>query len=147
MTNDKAYKADKGKLRFDLISPEFTKAVAGVLTFGAEKYGPNNWQNLEDPTNRYYAALLRHLNAFHAGEKYDKESGMSHLAHAATNIMFLMHFTQSENKAACEEHSAHCAPKQKIKDKFDDKDLGAEHAALWAELQKAILDAMLEELR
>lgn len=104
MTSKEAYtmnvakKNDKGKLRFDLINPEFTKAVAGVLTFGAEKYGPNSWQNLEDPVNRYYAALLRHLNAFHSGEAIDKESGLSHLAHAATNIMFLMHFTQSESK-------------------------------------------------
>lgn len=85
-------KDDKGKARFDLVEPEFEEAVAEVLTYGADKYAPDSWQHVEDAENRYYASLRRHINAFRKGEKTDPESGLSHLAHAACNIMFLMHF-------------------------------------------------------
>ncbi len=89
-------KDDNDKLRFDLLSPEFEEVVTKVLTYGAAKYEPNNWQNVEDAENRYYAALRRHISAYRKGEKVDPESGLPHLAHAACNIMFLMHF--EENK-------------------------------------------------
>lgn len=85
-------KFDTGKNRLDLIEPEFIENVGEVLTFGADKYEPNNWQKVEDPVNRYYAATLRHLLAWRRGEKIDPESGLNHLSHVATNIMFLMHF-------------------------------------------------------
>ena len=85
-------KFDNGKNRLDLIEPEFIENVGWVLTFGADKYEPNNWQKVEDPVNRYYAATLRHLLAWRRGEKIDSESGLNHLSHVATNIMFLMHF-------------------------------------------------------
>jgi hypothetical protein len=82
-------KFDTGKNRLDLIVPEFIEDLGRVLTFGAEKYGPNNWQQLVDSEGRYYAALQRHLLAYKRGEKYDNESGFPHLAHAACNLMFL----------------------------------------------------------
>ena len=34
---------------------------------------------------------MRHLIAWSNGEDNDKESGLSHLGHAACNIMFLLH--------------------------------------------------------
>lgn len=89
---DTGRKSDSGKTRFDLLLPEFEEAVADVLTFGAAKYEPNNWQKVEDPVNRYYASLRRHLNAWRKGEKVDPESGRNHLAHVATNVMFLYYF-------------------------------------------------------
>lgn len=82
-------KNDRGKLRFDLIDPNFEEELARILTFGARKYAPNNWQNLEDGINRHYAALQRHLNKYRQGEYYDKDSGLPHLWHAAANIMFM----------------------------------------------------------
>ena len=91
-------KYDDGKARFDLIEPEFEEDIANILTMGANKYAPNSWQHVEDGKNRYYAALRRHLNAWRKGEKIDRESGMSHLAHAACNVMFLMHFEREEQK-------------------------------------------------
>lgn len=90
-------KDDDGKERFDLIEPAFEKSMAEVLTMGANKYEANSWQNVEDPVNRYYASLRRHINAWRSGEKLDSESNLTHLAHAACNIMFLMHFDR-ENK-------------------------------------------------
>lgn len=86
-------KFDAGKLRFDLITPDIEEQLAAVLTHGAKKYAPNSWkENVEDPINRYYAALRRHLNAWRKGEKIDAESGLNHLSCAAANIMFLLHF-------------------------------------------------------
>ena len=85
-------KDDKEKNRLDLIEPEFIEGVGKVLTFGANKYEPNNWQKVEDAKDRYYAAALRHLIAWRRGEKTDSESGISHLDHVACNIMFLQHF-------------------------------------------------------
>ena len=37
-------------------------------------------------------SLLRHINAFRAGEDFDKESGLLHLDHAMCNLVFLREF-------------------------------------------------------
>lgn len=89
-------KNDQGRNRLDLIEPQFIEDVGEVLTFGAAKYEPNNWQNVEDAEDRYYAAALRHLMAWRRGEVVDEESGLSHLKHAATNLMFLLHFERED---------------------------------------------------
>ena len=83
-------KFDKDKLRYGLIPPSATKALAEVLTYGSKKYKPNNWQKV-DNLDRYVDALYRHLEAWRSGEKFDGESGLSHLSHAMTNIVFLNH--------------------------------------------------------
>ena len=86
-------KFDNNKPRMDLIEPEFLEGIAKVLTLGASKYAPDSWKTqVSDPTNRYYAAALRHLTAWKKGEKTDSESGLSHLYHAACNLMFLGYF-------------------------------------------------------
>lgn len=85
-------KLDKGKVRLDLILPNFIIGIGDVLTFGANKYEENSWQNIPNATNRYYAALLRHILAWRKGEKLDKESGLAHIKHAAANLMFLDYF-------------------------------------------------------
>ena len=87
-------KNDEGKLRLDLIEPQFIEDVGAALTVGANIYGENSWQNVPNAENRYYAATMRHLMAWRKGEKTDPESGLSHLAHVAANTMFLLHFEQ-----------------------------------------------------
>ena len=82
-------KWDAGKLRYDLVPTEPLEAIAEVMTYGANKYGANNWQNVED--DRYYAALMRHLIAWRKGQIYDKESGLQHLKHALCNVAFLLY--------------------------------------------------------
>jgi len=84
-------KQDSGKLRLSLIEPQFIKGTAEVLTIGAEKYSPGNWKNCED-RKRYEDALLRHIYDYLQGNKCDDESGVSHLYHAACNLMFLDSF-------------------------------------------------------
>ena len=91
-------KDDQEKNRLDLIEPEFIEGIGKVLTFGADKYEPNNWQKVEDAEDRYYAAALRHLIAWRKGEKTDPESGLSHLYHVACNIMFLQHFEREDKE-------------------------------------------------
>lgn len=84
-------KFDEGKAPLALIPPEALLEIAEVFGFGAEKYGVNNWRIDGDTSKlRTYSSIQRHLNAWHSGEDQDPESGMSHLAHAATQLMILM---------------------------------------------------------
>lgn len=92
-----APKYDTGKLRYSLVPPIAIKAIAEVLTFGANKYAANSWQKVENGSERYLDALYRHLEAYRSGEKFDPESGSTHLAHAITNISFLLHFEQERS--------------------------------------------------
>ena len=39
---------------------------------------------------RLIAAALRHVNAYNGGEDCDPESGVSHIAHAACNLLMLI---------------------------------------------------------
>jgi hypothetical protein len=84
-------KFDAGKPRASLIVSKALLEVAKVGTFGAEKYGDHNfrkgmkWSRLAD-------AGLRHLFAYLSGERIDSESGLSHLAHVAWNILALLEF-------------------------------------------------------
>lgn len=91
-------KYDSGKPHWDLLPLSAVEPMVQVLTFGATKYDANNWQSLPDYENRYFAACMRHLRAYQSGELVDGESGLSHLAHAMTNIMFLIHKQQKDEK-------------------------------------------------
>jgi len=85
-------KYDGDKLRWDLIPLDAVEQVVRVLTFGAKKYAPNNWQIVDSAKDRYYAALLRHIKAWRCGESIDPDSGLFHLAHVACNAIFLLWF-------------------------------------------------------
>lgn len=86
-------KYDSGKPMIDLIVPEFIVGMAKILTFGAQKYGRENWKKgLE--YNRLYAALQRHALAYHSGEHVDSESGLSHMLHVACNAMFIFWYDE-----------------------------------------------------
>lgn len=99
MATEHGLKYDEGKLRFDLLLPEFTEQMARVMTLGAKKYAENSWQNVTNGNKRYLAALHRHLNAWQQGERLDIESGCSHMAHIAINAMFLAWL--ESNNAPC----------------------------------------------
>jgi hypothetical protein len=83
------------KPRLDLVPTAAIEEIAAVLTFGAGKYGDNNWCR-GARWGRYYAALLRHLFAWWRGENLDPETGLSHLAHAGCCLLFLLTY-QREN--------------------------------------------------
>jgi hypothetical protein len=90
-------KYDEGKLRYSLVPPEATRALAEVLTFGAGKYEPNGWKHVPNAEERYMDALLRHIEAYRSGEVTDEESDLPHLWHAITNLAFLIWFQGPED--------------------------------------------------
>lgn len=91
-------KYDQGKLRWDLLPFKEVEEIVEVLTYGVEKYEENAWQNVPEGEKRYLAATYRHLVAYSKGELKDEESGISHLAHACTNMLFLMYFQNEKEK-------------------------------------------------
>lgn len=90
-------KHDDGKLLMTSVTPEFRTGLAEVLTFGAAKYGKHNWKKGADYT-RLLDSVYRHLAAFEMGQDMDPESGLPHLHHAATNIMFIAYFAANPEK-------------------------------------------------
>lgn len=84
---EQGLKFSEDKLKFNLIPPQIKLYLAETLTYGAKKYAPDNWKKV--PVEKYYDAFHRHLNAFQLGETYDEESGLHHLKHALTNMMFI----------------------------------------------------------
>jgi len=68
--------------------------VAKVFTMGAKKYGDDNWRSGLQ-WMRCIGAIMRHLSAWVLGETNDRESGISHLAHAVVNLLFLLEYQQT----------------------------------------------------
>ena len=88
-------KYNDNKPMMSLIRPEFQLALAEALTYGYVKYDEKRGkiQNYLKSDGFYYStiydSLQRHLNAFWGGENNDPESGLSHLALADSNLMFI----------------------------------------------------------
>jgi len=82
-------KYDRYKPPMALLPAEALIEVAHVLGFGAKKYKPHAWRR-GIHYSRLYAAALRHLFTWWEGEGLDPESGFHHLAHAITNLLFLL---------------------------------------------------------
>lgn len=91
-------KFDSEKPDYSLIPPNALDDVVNVLTYGARKYSADNWNHVDDARNRYFAATQRHLWAVRRGEKMDPETGISHFAHAAASMLFLLELDHLENK-------------------------------------------------
>ena len=81
-------KFDSEKPMLYLLPPKSINEVGKVLTYGAQKYDPENWRKVDDLQNRYTSAALRHIFAHMEGEEDDKETGLSHLAHAMCCLLF-----------------------------------------------------------
>lgn len=82
-------KFDQGKAPWDLLPFDAIEQIVQVLEFGARKYAPRNWEKGMDHS-RIFAAAMRHLTAHWRGENKDPETGLPHLAHAATCVVFLL---------------------------------------------------------
>lgn len=87
-----AVRHDDNKIRWDLLPYESMEEIAKVMTWGATKYGEENWRSGLS-FGRCFAATMRHLTAWWGGQTLDPESGINHLAHAATNIMFMISYS------------------------------------------------------
>lgn len=90
------FKADAGKPDWMLLPFGPVEEIVKVLTLGAKKYAPDNWQKVPEAERRYPAALLRHVVARLQGERFDPETGLPHLAHAGCCLLFWMWFDAKE---------------------------------------------------
>lgn len=112
----KGIKYDEGKRQWHLLVNKHTikaiEEVIKVLEYGAKKYPPHNWVHVaeEDTENtRYFNASFRHATAF---EKYDKESGLHHLAHKICCDLFQLSKELNKN---CQHVVSKPNNKQKVK--------------------------------
>ncbi len=83
-------KYDSEKPRWDLLPLDIIEEIVKVLTIGAQKYDDDNWRKVANGKKRYYAALMRHIKDYQAGEMLDQETGLPHLAHAGCCLIFIM---------------------------------------------------------
>jgi len=90
-------KFDDGKPDMSLISTIAIIKIAAVLTHGKKKYAANNWRK-GFPFTRISSAVLRHVFAWIGGESNDPETGISHLAHAACGLIFLLEFEDTHKE-------------------------------------------------
>lgn len=88
-------KFDAGKLRMDLIEPEWLEELARVLTLGATNHGDRQWMQVAG--HRYEGALLRHYCKAVKGVQWNDEVDIhgkvhrvNHWAQIAINALFRM---------------------------------------------------------
>jgi hypothetical protein len=88
-----AIKYDQNKTDWSLMPFECVEEITKVLDFGAKKYSAHNWREGGGfKYSRVLNSLLRHVFSYIRGEDRDPESGLSHLAHAGCNIIFLLYY-------------------------------------------------------
>jgi hypothetical protein len=87
-------KLDSGKQLPYTVLSKFTLAlqeVTKVGTFGAQKYTRDGWLSVTEGERRYYEAMMRHLlEDMKQEESKDEQTGITHLAHAAWNILAII---------------------------------------------------------
>lgn len=115
--SDKGVKFDSEKPDLSLLPKDALFEIAQVLMMGEKKYGRYNWQNSIE-INRLLAAAMRHILQFNDGEDNDPESGRSHLAHGACNLMFaiwmMKHRPDVDNRRKPVEKSVQVILEQKM---------------------------------
>lgn len=96
-----AQESSTGSLRFNSnkpqtneISPKFLLDMGAVLEKARSKYPRGNWEKGIEYSVPW-DSMMRHLLSWQQGERYDKESGLSHLAHAALNLMMLHYYEEN----------------------------------------------------
>jgi hypothetical protein len=94
---NKAFRTNENKLRYDLCPAIAQREYAKVWTQGLEKYPAGNWEK-GFPFSVVIASAMRHLEAMRLGEMIDEESGLLHSAHLMANAAMLteFHFTHPD---------------------------------------------------
>lgn len=87
------------KVMMELLPWNELEEIAKVYTAGANKYGPNKWQNLPDGYQRYKGAMLRHLTEVEKGNDVDPDTGCLHAAQIAWNAIAMLHFKMDEYRS------------------------------------------------
>ena len=79
---------NSNKPKWSLLPQSTLIPMVDVLEFGANKYGPANWQKGLS-IRETCESLKRHLDKFMEGENMDLESGLHHIGHIQCNAMFI----------------------------------------------------------
>lgn len=79
---------DEGKLRVELVPMEGVHAAARAMSYGLVKYPAHNYR-LGIAWASIYASIMRHLLLWFWDGRPDEESGLSHLDHAAADVLML----------------------------------------------------------
>lgn len=82
-------KDTKGKPKLSYIPWKAMKAIAEVRQFGVDKYGDDTcWKQVDK--RDFLDAALRHIYKHLDGTEIDPESGLEHIAHAATSLILAL---------------------------------------------------------
>lgn len=96
---NKAVKFDNDKVDWMILPYDALEEIVKVMEFGARKYARGNFASGEGlEYTRVLNSLMRHILAFSRGEDLDPETGISHMAHAGCNILFLLHYIKNPEK-------------------------------------------------
>ncbi len=87
-------KLDQDKPKVSLIPSEAILEMATAFTYGAKKYGSDNFKS-GLAYRRLLDATLRHILALSAGEDTDPESGNSHVGHAMASLAMLCYMMKN----------------------------------------------------
>lgn len=120
VTSDTGGQKGKKLQEYAHIPPAFLNAVAAVFGYGAGKYDAYNYAKGYKWTLSY-SALQRHLNLFWRGELNDRESGLSHLAHAAFHLAALFLYSTNEQYRKFDDRPDVIADLRVLWDKRDDQ--------------------------
>ena len=94
-----AVKFDQDKIDWMILPYDALEEIVKVMEFGARKYARGNFASGEGlEYTRVLNSLMRHILAFSRGEDLDPETGISHMAHAGCNILFLLHYIKNPEK-------------------------------------------------
>lgn len=100
-------KFDGGKRQYGLVPPISFGQYVDVLTYGAQKYEPDNWRRVPNAVERYFDAAMRHMwDGYKAGEQLDPESKKHHLAHAMCCLSFIIDLEMEKRDETIEGHSS-----------------------------------------
>ena len=91
-----AAKRKEGKAPLGLVPLAAIENIARVMEWGATKpaHTMHGWRKGLPYMERLDSAL-RHIHAFIEGEDNDDESGLCHLAHAMTQLSFVLEYMQT----------------------------------------------------
>lgn len=79
--NEHGGKQSKMEYDFTQLDPRAMFQLAGILKYGSDKYGRDNWKRITPEEHLNHA--LQHIFAYLAGDKQD-----DHLGHAFCRLMF-----------------------------------------------------------
>lgn len=120
-------KYDSGKAKIGEMLVSFKRSlleVCKVYEFGFNKYGKDNFKNVENGYTRYTNAMIRHLLK-EDSEVYDEETELLHASHCAWNALarleMLLKQREQEATEAIEEQEIKNVTAEQVSQVAEDK--------------------------